>query len=224
MNTAAKVVEAPEVARRREILRSAIQVFAKKGYYGCRIADVAKQAGVAYGLVYHYFRNKEELLQSVFDESWGRFTQMLQEIGASQQPLTAQVGAIVDVAVAAYRENPDAVRVLILEIARSPVFRQADKRTAFESAIRTTAGILAAGQRRGEMRDDLDPFVAASVLFGAIEVVLTAFVMGGLDPRRESHFVMARTGVVEIFMGGVGPKARPRKPANGAHRSARRAV
>ena len=70
---AATAAEARDQDRRKTILRAAVEVFARKGYHGCRIADVAKEAGVAYGLVYHYFRNKEELLQLVFEAGWGGF-------------------------------------------------------------------------------------------------------------------------------------------------------
>ena len=71
-NGKAANAEPREAERRRTILRAAIDVFAAKGYHGCRIADVAQQAGVAYGLVYHYFSSKEAVLEEVFRESWGR--------------------------------------------------------------------------------------------------------------------------------------------------------
>src|SRR5262249_56762943 len=68
---ASTAAEARDEDRRKTILRAAVEVFARKGYHGCRIADVAREAGVAYGLVYHYFKNKEELLQLVFETGRG---------------------------------------------------------------------------------------------------------------------------------------------------------
>lgn len=224
MPHAARISDGPEADRRREILRAAIEVFAKKGYYGCRIADVARAANVAYGLVYHYFKNKEELLQSVFALSWGRFERAIDGLARADGTLAARVATIVDFALGAWRENPMAVRVLILEIARSPVFRQAEKRTAFETTVRATAALFAQAQKRGEMRADVDPFVAAAVLFGAIEVVLTAFVLGAIDAESERDVAAARRGLVEIFLGGVSVDGRARRgnDAGPGQRSRRR--
>src|SRR6188508_3165629 len=105
-----------EQDRRRTILRAAVEVFSKKGYHGCRIADVAREAGVAYGLVYHYFKNKEELLDSVFEGGWGGFMAKLREVAEGEAPLETKVRGIAAVAFDAYRLDPRAVKVLILEI------------------------------------------------------------------------------------------------------------
>ncbi len=75
---------AREGDRRRTILRAAIDVFARKGYHGCRIADVAKEAGVAYGLVYHYFKNKDELLETVFQACWSGFSTRVRALAEAE--------------------------------------------------------------------------------------------------------------------------------------------
>ena len=186
-----------------------MEVFANKGYHGCRIADVAREANVAYGLVYHYFKNKEELLQSVFTESFGRFTRLIDEIASGEGSTEKKVEDIANFAIEAFRQDPRAVRVLILEIARSPAFRELEKRSAFVEAIRVTSTVIARGQEIGEVRPGLDPFIAACVLFGAIEVALTAFVLGNLDATNEEHIRKAKQGVVEIFLRGVAPAVQP---------------
>src|SRR5438874_9139399 len=83
-----------EAERRRTILRAAIEVFAKKGYHGCRIADVAREANVAYGLVYHYFKNKEELLESVFEVGWKGFVTRLREVATADASLEDKVRGV----------------------------------------------------------------------------------------------------------------------------------
>lgn len=190
--------------RRREILRAAVAVFSEKGYHGTRIADVATEAGVAYGLVYHYFRNKEELLQSVFTEVWERFAVRLGELAKADLPLATRVDAIVSFAFDAYRADPRALRVLILEVARTPAFRESAKRTAFEEAIGQIRAVIEGARASGELRRDVDPYVAACILFGSVEILLTAFVLGQLDPAAEADFERARTTAVSIFLGGVG--------------------
>jgi TetR/AcrR family fatty acid metabolism transcriptional regulator len=192
---------AREGERREAILKAAVGVFAKKGYHGCRIADVAREAGVAYGLVYHYFQNKEDLLGSVFDESFGHFVRMLDAIAATEGPAAQKVEEIVNAAFDAYQSDPDAIRVLILEVLRSPVFREVEQRGAFREAIRLIGGVLRRGMERGELRV-VDPFVGACALFGSIEMALTTLVMDtpGADRR---HLEAARRGIVEIFLRGA---------------------
>ncbi len=189
--------------RRRAILRAAVSVFAAKGYHGCRIADVAREAGVAYGLVYHYFQNKEELLHSVFSEGWRRFADSLRKLAEADAPIRQQVEAIVDYALEAYRHDPRSMRVLILEVARSPAFRDTAKRSAFEEAIRLTADLIQRAGDRGELRPGVDPFLAACVLFGSVEILLTTLVLGYLDERRGDDIEKAKHAAVEIFCGGV---------------------
>ena len=112
--------DAPEPEKRRAILHAAVRVFAEKGYHGCRIADVARGAGVAYGLVYHYFQNKDELLESVFAEQWTILLAALKAIqegpGTASEKIAGVLGFVLDV----FKTAPTAVRVLILEVARTP--------------------------------------------------------------------------------------------------------
>ncbi len=199
----AEAEQPAEVDRRKAILRAAVSVFASKGYHGCRIADVAKQAGVAYGIVYHYFRNKEELLESVFSESFGRFARLLGEIAKTDAPTEQKVGDIVALAIDSFRHDPMGVRVFILEIARSPAFRDASQRSVYDEAIRLTGEVLKQGQQRGEVKPDIDPMVGAYMLFGAIELALTGFVLGTIAAGDEDQVASARRSVVEIFLRGV---------------------
>ncbi|XXF75773.1 TetR/AcrR family transcriptional regulator [Myxococcaceae bacterium GXIMD 01537] len=198
--------------RRRTILRAAIDVFARKGYHGCRIADVAREAGVAYGLVYHYFKNKDELLETVFETGWSGFVTRLRAVAASEGPLEEKVRGVLHVAFEAYRVDPRAVKVLILEIARSPAGSRVNRQTAFAEVIRMSAEMFTRAQEAGELRSDLDPMLASSVLFGAIEMGLTAFVVGLMDSRDSERLEQAKVQIAESFLRGVLPAAAPEVP------------
>jgi TetR/AcrR family transcriptional regulator, fatty acid metabolism regulator protein len=189
--------------RRRTILRAAIDVFARKGYHGCRIADVAREAGVAYGLVYHYFKNKDELLETVFDAGWTGFVTRLRAVAEGEGNLVQKVYGISAVAFEAYRVDPRAVRVLILEIARSPAGARVNRETAFAEVIKMSAQMLARAQAAGELRADVDPLLASALLFGAIEMGLTAFVAGLLDSRDAAALERAQVQIAESFLRGV---------------------
>lgn len=195
--------------RRRTILRAAIDVFASKGYHGCRIADVAREAGVAYGLVYHYFKNKDELLETVFETGWSGFVARLTSVAQGEGTLQEKVRGITHVAFEAYRVDPRAVKVLILEIARSPAGSRVNRQTAFADVIRMSAEMFTRAQQAGELRADLDPLLAASVLFGAIEMGLTTFVVGLLDTQDGEKLAQAEKQIAESFLRGVVPVASP---------------
>jgi len=202
--TARATASGEEPEKRRAILHAAVRVFADKGYHGCRIADVAKQAGVAYGLVYHYFQNKEELLESVFAEQWTIFITALRAVSEGPGAAPEQLAGVCRFAIDVFRTAPAAVRVLLLEVARTPnAFRAGSTRQTFEEAVAIVAGIVARGRERGEIRADADPMVAAAGLLGALELTLTGMVMGLLGGPSDEEIERVKKGIVDLVLSGV---------------------
>jgi len=194
-----------EPDKRKAILRAAVQVFAAKGYQGCRIADVAQRAEVAYGLVYHYFKNKDDLLESVFDQQWRLFIQMLRSIqagpGSASEQLAQACGATLD----AVWRDPSAARVLLLEMTRHQKGLREEKEWSVEAAIEVISEIVQQGQRTGELRPEADPLVIATALLGALEVCLTSMLMGVLvrpDPTEE-EIARVKRNLIEFLVAGV---------------------
>ncbi len=193
-----------EPEKRRAILHAAVRVFAEKGYQGCRIADVARAAGVAYGLVYHYFRNKDELLESVFAEQWAILINALRAIdggpGTAAEKIAAMYGFVFDV----FKTAPAAVRVLILEVTRTPhSLRAGSTRETFEQAVRLVADVVRQGQARGELRADVDPMVAAAGLLGALELSVSGMVVGLLPAASEDDIDRAKRAVTDMVLRGL---------------------
>ena len=195
-----------EPEKRRAILHAAVGVFAEKGYHGCRIADVARAAGVAYGLVYHYFRNKEELLESVFDEQWTIFLSALRTVSEGPEPAPAQLAAMCRFAVDVFRRSPSAVRVLLLEVARTPGgLGGGSTRRTFEEALAIVAGVVRRGVAAGELRQ-VDPAVAAAAFLGALELVMTGMVMGLVGGQSDAEVERAGSGVIDLVLSGLAPR------------------
>jgi TetR/AcrR family fatty acid metabolism transcriptional regulator len=193
-----------EPEKRRAILHAAVRVFAEKGYHGCRIADVARAAGVAYGLVYHYFRNKDELLESVFAEQWAILMNALRAIdegpGTAAEKIAAVFGFVFDV----FKTAPSAVRVLILEVTRTPhSLRAGSTRETFEQAVQLVADVVRQGQERGELRPELDPVVAAAGLLGALELSVSGMVVGLVPAASEEEVDRAKRGVTDMVLRGL---------------------
>jgi TetR/AcrR family fatty acid metabolism transcriptional regulator len=204
---AAAAQQEPE--KRRLILHAAVRVFAEKGYHGCRIADVARAAGVAYGLVYHYFQNKEELLESVFAEQWSLFIGALEAIDAGPGTAADKIAGLFGFVFDVYRTAPAAVRVLMLEVTHAPEgLRAGSTRETFERAVRLLADVVRQGQERGELRREADPIVAATALLGAMELTLSGMVMGLVPAGSGEEIDRARAQVVATAIDGlrVGPR------------------
>lgn len=186
--------------KRRLILRAAITVFARSGYHTSRVADVAKEAGVAYGLVYHYFGSKEDLLEAVFRRTWSRMLEAVQEIERSQLSAREQMAAVARIVLGAWETDPDLVRVLVREVARSPQLgREVDE---IAHAFQALERIVAGGQERGELRTDVEPRIAAWILYGALEEILTGWVFERL-PADPDHVEQAEQAVVTAVFDGL---------------------
>ena len=165
-------------ARREELLTAAVRVFARKGYYTCRVSDVATEAGVSHGLVYHYFASKDELLETIFRENWGPTAAAIEEIAAADDEPAEQIRKVAAVVLHSWRRDRDAVRVLVREISRSPVLQE--RIEEFQRALDALETIIVRGQRTGAFDPALDPRFAAYALWGTLDETLTGWVLGRL--------------------------------------------
>ena len=186
--------------KRRTILRAAVRVFARSGYHTSRVSEIAEEAGIAHGLLYHYFRSKDEVLETVFRETWSALVEAVREVEESGEPAPEQLRQVVAILLDAWRRDPDLVRVLVREVTRSSELQRRVKEIgqAFEAIER----IVRTGQERGELRDDLDPRLASWIVYGALEEVLTGWVLGQL-PADEEDVARAERTIVELLCGGL---------------------
>ncbi len=193
--------------KRRLILNAAIRVFAQKGFHRCRISDIASEAGVAYGLVYHYFEHKEAILNTIFDENWGLFTKVLETIKEQPEPLEKKLLAVVSMLLDAYKLFPDIIQVIVMEIARSSKFLKKPKIEAFEKSFQRFADILEHHKKTGEVRGDVDTKLLAYSLFGSIELIFTAYILGSLVPGDDQAYEALKIYLVKVIMDGI--RSRP---------------
>jgi len=195
------VPAASQGEKRRQILDAAVRAFARKGYHACRVGEIAEEAGVAYGLVYHYFGSKEELLETIFRETWTQMLSRVQEVREEGGPASEQVRKVTALLLRTWRRNPDLVRVLVHEVTRSPeqLPRQIDE---ISHAYEALEGIIAHGQETGEFRDDFDAQLAATIFYGALEEVLTGWVMGQL-PDGDEDIARAEQVVTGLICDGL---------------------
>jgi TetR/AcrR family fatty acid metabolism transcriptional regulator len=207
--TTAPVV-GPRGEKRAHILEAATRVFARRGYHGARVSDIAREAGIAYGLVYHYFRNKEEILDTIFAERWGQFLDVVDGIAAGPQPASEKLRQLAALILFAYRRRSDWVKVLVFEIQRTSRFSEPEQIEAVGRLFRSVARIVRMGQESGELRSDLDANLVCLAFIGALETMITSQVMRVMrlpDQTQDDDDRTVRT-VVELFLGGLAARGR----------------
>ena len=189
--------------RRRQILDAAVRVFARQGFHGCRVSDIADEAGVAYGLVYHYFRSKEEVLDTLFLERWDVLVATIDEVAAREDMAPRdQLHVIASFIVDSYRYDPDLMKVIIVEVTRAANSIGRTHLVKIREAYDGIAGIVERAQTEGTFKSDVTPQYAAMAFYGAIEQVLTAWIFD-LLPRGQDEYEQAKRFVVETVCGGL---------------------
>ncbi len=196
------IPKAPAVDRRRQILDAAIRVFARQGFHACRVSDIANEAGVAYGLVYHYFNSKDQVLNELFAERWSLLLQAIEDVDArpiaGREKLDSVAGFIID----SYRHDRELMKVIIVEVTRAANSFGRIHLPEIRQAYELIAKIVREGQERGEFRTDVDPDFASMWFYGAIEQLLSGWVFE-LIPDSDTDFERARRMVVDTICGGL---------------------
>lgn len=188
--------------KRRIILDAAVRVFARQGFHSARVSDIADEAGVAYGLVYHYFGSKDEVLDTLFLERWNVLLEAIGEVDRSEAEPRDKLLTITGFIVDSYRHDPDLMKVIIVEVTRAANSFGAKHLVKIREAFDLISDIVRAAQEDGKFRGDVAPAFAAMAFYGAIEQVLTGWIFD-LLPQGEEEFEQAKRLVVETVCGGL---------------------
>jgi AcrR family transcriptional regulator len=193
--------------RRRQILDAAVRVFARHGFHACRVSDIADDAGVAYGLVYHYFSSKDEVLDTLFLERWNVLLDVIRSVDAGDGPAREKLRTIASFIVDSYAHDPDLMKVIIVEVTRAANSFGRTHLAKIREAYTLIAEIVAKAQADGDFRDDITPEFAAMAYYGAIEQVLTGWIFAVL-PGGDEEFERAKAQIVETICDGLAAPAR----------------
>jgi len=188
--------------KRRLILDAAVRVFARQGFHACRVSDIADEAGVAYGLVYHYFASKDEVLDTLFLERWNVMLELIREVDAKPLPVREKLGAITSFIVDSYRHDPDLMKVIIVEVTRAANSFGQTHLGQIREAYELIGEIVTKAQEEGVFKPEIEARFAAMAFYGTIEQLLTGWIFG-LRPQGEEHFERAKWLVVETVCGGL---------------------
>ncbi len=198
--------------KRANIVDAAVEVFAEKGYRSARISDIARRAGVADGTIYLYFRNKEDLLLTIFEEKMEELLASIEAaVRAAPEPIS-QVRAYARFHFDAIRNQPALAQVLQVELRQSSRFVREYRPERLWQYLDVFQQIVRQGQQTGVFRDDVDAFLVKWAFFGALDELSIQWVVA----RRRDRFDLDRAAdqVVDIFLRGMvnDPAALPRTP------------
>jgi AcrR family transcriptional regulator len=186
--------------KRRLILDAAVRVFARDGFHTSRVGDIAEEAGVAHGLLYHYFSSKDEVLLTVFSENWSDLLVRFEAVEASDEPADEKLRGLVKILLRTWRNDPALVTVMVREVGRSPhLATQVDDIGRGFAVIQR---VVEQGQADGVFRPDIDPLLASWVIYGGLEEILTGWVLGRL-PDGDEEVARAERTIVDLVCGGL---------------------
>jgi AcrR family transcriptional regulator len=188
--------------KRRLILDAAVRVFARQGFHACRVSDIADEAGVAYGLVYHYFSSKDEILDTLFLERWNVLLHVIAQAEARDVPVREKLHDVAAFIVDSYVHDPDVMKVIIVEVTRAANSFGRTHLGKIREAYELIGEIVAKAQANGELRTDVTSEFAALAFYGAIEQVLTGWIFQ-LIPQSPADTEAAKSQIVDTICDGL---------------------
>jgi TetR/AcrR family transcriptional regulator, fatty acid metabolism regulator protein len=195
-------VSTARAEKRQVILEAAVRVFARQGFHTCRVSDIADEAGVAYGLVYHYFSSKDQILDTLFTERWSVLLSVIADTDAQDIPAREKLRAIAAFIIDSYRHDPELMKVIIVEVTRAANTFGRTHLPEIREAYAGIATIVRSAQEEGVFTDTVTAEFAAMAFYGAIEQVLTGWIFDVL-PTGVDDLEQAKALIVETVCGGL---------------------
>jgi TetR/AcrR family fatty acid metabolism transcriptional regulator len=190
------------IDKRRMILDAAVRVFARQGFHTCRVSDIADEAQVAYGLVYHYFSSKEQILDTLFLERWDVMLQAIAEADAKHRAPDDKLRAVAGFIIESYRHDPDLMKVIIVEVTRAANTFGRTHLGKIRDAYERIAAIVRSAQQEGFFRTEITPEFAALAFYGCVEQVLSNWIFDSVQVA-EDELERAKTMIVETICRGL---------------------
>jgi TetR/AcrR family fatty acid metabolism transcriptional regulator len=189
--------------RESAIFEAALKTIKRKGFHKARMSDIAKEAGISYGLVYHYFRNKEDLFDSILHRWWEGLFRLLADVRTGDGQVPDKLKHIIEYFLDTYQRHPELMNIFITEISRSTNNLTGGRLEHFKKFIFTTEEIISAGQKEKILRQDLRPRYLAYIFLGALETFVSAMVLADQRIRGNAQKRRIADSILEVFLNGA---------------------
>ncbi len=184
------------------IIDAALEVFREKGYANARMADIARRAGVSYGLVYHYFGSKEVLFDLIVESWWNDLYTMMENEKASNSRFREKLVNIIQFFLDTYVNKPNLISIFVSEVCRSSVYHTEEGLSKFLKFFSLCEDIMAEGQERGFLSKDIPAHHLTYIFYGAIETFISVMVLGR-EPLTKKRQERAASAILHVFMDGA---------------------
>ena len=184
------------------IIDAALEVFREKGYANARMADIARRAGVSYGLVYHYFGSKEVLFDLIVETWWNDLYSMMEQEKASSVSFREKLIHIIRFFLETYVKRPNLISIFVSEVCRSSVYHTKEGLSKFMKFFNLCEDIMHEGQERGFLKKNIPPHHLTYIFYGAIETFISVMVLGK-EPLTKKRLERAVNAIMEVFMEGA---------------------
>jgi TetR/AcrR family transcriptional regulator, fatty acid metabolism regulator protein len=192
--------------KRERILRAATRVFARKGFYATRVSEVAKAAGVADGTIYLYFKSKDDLLVSLFEDRVALLLQTVERELERRQGAREKLRAIIELQLGLLEGERDLAEVITVNLRQSTRLMKQYAAPKFLQYLDAIARVVTEGQKDKVFREDVSPHVVARAVFGALDGLTMTWALGRADPGGLSR---AATQIASVLLAGLEARVGP---------------
>ena len=184
------------------IIDAALEVFREKGYASARMADIARRAGVSYGLVYHYFGSKEVLFDLIVETWWSDLYTMMDREKKAKGDFSGKLIHIIQFFLETYVQRPNLMSIFVSEVCRSSVYHTEEGLSKFLKFFSLCEEIMLQGQKQGVLKKDIPTHHLSYIFYGAIETFISVMVLGK-EPLTKKRLERAVHAIMEVFMDGA---------------------
>jgi TetR/AcrR family fatty acid metabolism transcriptional regulator len=188
--------------KRERILEAAVKVFAKTGFYAARVSEVAKAAGVADGTIYLYFKSKDELLVSLFEDRVEKLLAYMQKELPKLDTAPAKLRRVIELQLGLLEGERDLAEVITVILRQSTKLMKEYAAPKFVSYLDAIAKVVAEGQAAGDFRKDVSPNLVARATFGALDGIALTWALGRAE---QGGLVRAAVQLADVFLRGLAP-------------------
>ncbi len=205
----AKDLTAFKKEKEEAILEAALKIIKQKGFHRARMSDIAVEAGISYGLVYHYFKNKDDLFEAILNRWWDRLFKLMRDIHEAQYDVQEKLKHIIHYFLDTYQSNPELVNIFITEISRSTTNLTADRLEYFKKFMSLTEAVIAEGQQNRTLRTDFRARYLTYIFLGALEAFLSTMVLADQNIKGDAQKKRIAESILEVFLNGAKIQEKP---------------
>jgi len=197
----------PAVDRKALILKAAIKVFARFGYSRARTSVIAREAGVAEGTIYNYFKSKDDLILTIFEQTWRN---LIRDLGQAIQPIhdpVQKLSVILTIVMDLFESDSDLAEVFLVELRQSGKCFSSQPMAVILEFLDLLEAVLKEGVAQGVIRKDINTKIARGLLFGAVENIVLGWLLRKTHPEffnKEKPYAMheAKETLMKLFASG----------------------